>query len=379
MIELENVKKVYPDGTEAVRGVTFEIEEGELCVLLGPSGCGKTTTMKMINRLIPITEGHIYIDDTDNREMDENELRREMGYAIQEIGLFPHMTVGENIATVPTLKNWSDEEKEERARKLLNLMGMEPDEFIDNYPTELSGGQRQRVGVARSLGADPPIMLMDEPFGAIDPITRDRLQDEFLKIQNEIQKTIVFVTHDINEAIKMGDKVALLKEGELIQYSRPAELLAAPKNRFVRDFVGSDRTLKSLRLMKVDKAMKKSPRVVKEDQDLDSVGQIMKKEGVNYLIVVENGNKLKGWINREDVEEAGQGRVEDAMVQDTGAAEIGTSLADALTIMLERDVANLPVVDEENNLKGLLTFNDLQSLIGETYTESGGKHPEVSR
>ncbi len=379
MIKLENVKKVYPDGTEAVKGVTFEIKEGELCVLLGPSGCGKTTTMKMINRLIPITEGHIYIDGTNNRDMDENELRREMGYAIQEIGLFPHMTVGENIATVPTLKNWSDEEKEERARNLLNLMGMDPDEFIDKYPTELSGGQRQRVGVARSLGADPPIMLMDEPFGAIDPITRDRLQDEFLKIQNEIQKTIVFVTHDINEAIKMGDKVALLKEGELIQYSQPAELLAAPKNRFVRDFVGSDRTLKSLRLMKVDEAMKESPKVVKEDQDLESVGQIMKEEGVNYLIVVENGNELKGWINREDVEEEGQGKVADAMVRDTGATETGTSLANALTVMLERDVANLPVVDGNNNLKGLLTFNDLQSLIGETYTESGGKHPEVSK
>ncbi|MCF7890028.1 betaine/proline/choline family ABC transporter ATP-binding protein [Candidatus Bipolaricaulota bacterium] len=379
MIKLENVKKVYQDGTEAVKGVTFEIKEGELCVLLGPSGCGKTTTMKMINRLIPITEGHIYIDGTDNREMDENELRREMGYAIQEIGLFPHMTVGENIATVPTLKKWSDEEKKERARNLLNLMGMDPDEFIDKYPSELSGGQRQRVGVARSLGADPPIMLMDEPFGAIDPITRDRLQDEFLKIQNEIQKTIVFVTHDINEAIKMGDKVALLKEGKLIQYSQPAELLAAPKNRFVRDFVGSDRTLKSLRLMKVDEAMKESPRVVKEDQDLESVGRIMEEEGVNYLIVVENGNKLKGWINREDVEETGQGKVTDAMVTDTGAAEIGTNLADALTVMLERDVANIPVVDGNNSLRGLLTFNDLQGLIGETYTESGGKHPEVPR
>jgi osmoprotectant transport system ATP-binding protein len=379
MIKLENVKKVYPDGTEAVKGVNFEIKDGELCVLLGPSGCGKTTTMKMINRLIPITEGHIYIDGTDNRDMDENDLRREMGYAIQEIGLFPHMTVGENIATVPTLKNWSTQEKEARSRELLDLMGMDPDEFIDKYPSELSGGQRQRVGVARSLGADPPIMLMDEPFGAIDPITRDRLQDEFLKIQNEIQKTIVFVTHDINEAIKMGDKVALLKDGELIQYSPPAELLAAPKNRFVRDFVGSDRTLKSLRLMKVDEAMKESPRVVKEDQDLESVSETMNKQGVNYLIVVENGNKLKGWVNREDVEEVEEGTVADAMVTDTGAAEVGTSLADALTVMLERDVANLPVVDGDNNLKGLLTFHDLQSLIGETYTESGGKHPEVKK
>ncbi len=377
MIKLDNVSKVYPDGTEAVKEVSFEIDDGELCVLLGPSGCGKTTTMKMINRLIPISEGHIYIDGTDNREMDENELRREMGYAIQEIGLFPHMTVGENISTVPKLKNWSARESEERSRELLNLMGMNPEEFIDKYPTELSGGQRQRVGVARSLGADPPIMLMDEPFGAIDPITRDRLQDEFLKIQDEIKKTIVFVTHDINEAIKMGDKVALLKDGELIQYSPPAELLAAPKNRFVRDFVGSDRTLKSLRLMKVEKAMKESPRVVREDDDLEEINKIMQKNDINYLIVVEDGNKLKGWINREDAEAASSGVVADAMVEDTGAAETGTSLAEALTVMLERDVANLPVVDGEKRLQGLLTFHDLQNLIGETYTESGGKHPEV--
>lgn len=377
MIKIEDVKKIYPDGTEAVKGVNFEINEGELCVLLGPSGCGKTTTMKMINRLIPITEGDIYIDGTNNKEMDENDLRREMGYAIQEIGLFPHMTVGENISTVPKLKKWSAEESEKRSRKLLDLMGMDPDEFIDKYPTELSGGQRQRVGVARSLGADPPIMLMDEPFGAIDPITRDRLQDEFLKIQEEIKKTIVFVTHDINEAIKMGDKVALLKDGKLIQYAPPAELLAAPNNRFVRDFVGSDRTLKSLRLMRVEEAMKKSPRAVKEDDDLKDVKRTMEANEVNYLIVVENGNQLKGWINKEDAEAAGSGTVAEAMVEDTGSAQTGTSLAEALTIMLEKDVANLPVVDESNKLQGLLTFHDLQKLIGETYTERGGKHPEV--
>ncbi|MFP4589766.1 MAG: betaine/proline/choline family ABC transporter ATP-binding protein [Candidatus Bipolaricaulota bacterium] len=379
MIKLEHVSKVYQDGTQAVDDVSFEVEEGALCVLLGPSGCGKTTTMKMINRLIPITEGHIYIDGTDNTEMDQNELRRKMGYAIQEIGLFPHMTVGENIATVPTLEGWSSQEKKKRTKELLELMGMKPEEFVNKYPSELSGGQRQRVGVARSLGADPPIMLMDEPFGAIDPITRDRLQDEFLKIQSEIQKTIVFVTHDINEAIKMGDLVALLKDGELIQYSTPAELLARPENRFVRNFVGSDRTLKSLRLMKVEQAMKKSPRVVKEDDSLSSIEDLMVKEEINYLLVVENRKKLKGWVNREDIEDADGETVEDVMVQETGCVGRGTSLAEALTVMLERDVANLPVVDDDGRLEGLLTFNDLQGLIGETYTETGGKHPEVSK
>ncbi len=378
MITLENVKKIYPDGTEAVKGISFEVIDGNLCVLLGPSGCGKTTTMKMINRLIPITKGGIYIDDKDTKEMDENELRRNIGYAIQEIGLFPHMTVRENIATVPTLKDWDKERKEKRAEELLTLMGMDPDEFMEKYPTELSGGQKQRVGVARSLGADPPIMLMDEPFGAIDPITRDRLQDEFINIQEEIQKTIVFVTHDINEAIKMGDKVALMKDGELIQYSTPAELLAAPKSRFVRDFVGSDRTLKSLRLMKVEDAMKKSPRAVRKDDDLSEVTSIMAEEDLTYLMVVEDGRRLKGWVNRQDIEDE-SGVVADVMSEDTGSAELGTSLAEGLTVMLERDVANLPVVDEHGILQGIVTFNDLQSLIGETYTERGGKHPEVTQ
>jgi osmoprotectant transport system ATP-binding protein len=213
VIKLDKVTKVYPDGTEAVKEVSFEVDKGELCVLLGTSGCGKTTTMKMINLLIPITEGRIYIDGVDNTKMDENELRRNIGYAIQEIGLFPHMTVRQNIETVPVLKGWTKAERSKRAEELLELVGMDSSEFMDKYPSELSGGQCQRVGVARALGADPPILLMDEPFGAIDPITRVRLQDEFLKIQREIKKTIIFVTHDIYEAIKMGDKIALMNEG----------------------------------------------------------------------------------------------------------------------------------------------------------------------
>ena len=244
MISLDKVTKVYPDGTEAVKEVSFVVGEGEFCVLLGTSGCGKTTTMKMINGLIPITEGKIYIDGVDSTKMDENELRRNIGYAIQDIGLFPHMTVGQNIETVPVLKGWAKAERKKRAEELLELVGMDSDEFIDKYPSELSGGQCQRVGVARALGADPPILLMDEPFGAIDPITRVRLQDEFLKIQQEIKKTIIFVTHDIFEAIKMGDKIALMNEGRLVQYDTPANLLHRPKNEFVENFVGADRAIK---------------------------------------------------------------------------------------------------------------------------------------
>ena len=371
MIKLEDVSKIYPDGTEAVKDVSLEIQEGELCVLLGPSGCGKTTTMKMINRLIPITEGKILIDGTDNQELDENELRKDIGYAIQEIGLFPHMTVAENISTVPNLKGWSKEEARNRADELLELMGMDPNEHLDKYPVELSGGQRQRVGVARSLGANPPIMLMDEPFGAIDPITRDKLQDEFLNIQEEIQKTIVFVTHDINEAIKMGTKIALLKGGELIQYSAPAELLAQPKNQFVRDFVGTDRTLKSMRLMKAKNAMKTSPKTVSLDNEVSDIRRKMKEKEVDYLIVTDSSNRFRGWIEASEL----QGEVDsldEVLSRDVGSVSRETALSDALSLMLEEDVANIPVLGNDNVLEGILTFNDLQKLIGETYTEEGG-------
>jgi len=244
VITLDNITKVYPDGTEAVKEMSFEVGKGEFCVLLGTSGCGKTTTMKMINRLIPITGGNIYIDGVDNAKMDENELRRNIGYAIQEIGLFPHMTVGQNIEIVPVLKGWPKAQRKERAEQLLELVGMAPKEFIGKYPSELSGGQRQRVGVARALGADPPVLLMDEPFGAIDPITRTKLQDEFLNIQQEIKKTIIFVTHDIFEAMKMGDKIALMKDGRLVQYDTPNNLLYRPKNKFVVNFVGADQAIK---------------------------------------------------------------------------------------------------------------------------------------
>lgn len=245
MIKLENVTKVYPDGTEAVKNISFKVKNGEFCVLLGTSGCGKTTTMKLINRLIPLTSGKIYIDGVDNTRMNPNQLRRNMGYAIQEIGLFPHMTVGQNVETVPALKGWPKAERRKRVEELLKLVEMDPAEFLNKYPNELSGGQSQRVGVARALGADPPVLLMDEPFGAIDPITRTGLQDEFLKIQRTIKKTIIFVTHDIFEAVKMADRVALMNEGRLVQYDTPENLIHQPRNQFVRDFIGSDKAIKT--------------------------------------------------------------------------------------------------------------------------------------
>ena len=261
MIEFNNVSKTYSGSDRpVVNNLTFTIPDGEICVLVGPSGCGKTTSMRMVNRLIEPTEGEILIDGQKNTSMSGTQLRRKIGYAIQQIGLFPHRTIASNVGTVPGLVGWDKERTNRRVDELLDLVGLPPDQYRDRYPAELSGGQQQRVGVARALAADPPIMLMDEPFGAVDPITRDRLQQEFLHIQEDIKKTIVFVTHDIDEAIKMGDKIAILKEGGVLaQYDTPENILANPASDFVSSFVGADRVLKRLSLLQV------------KDMDLDPV------------------------------------------------------------------------------------------------------------
>ena len=374
MIKLENVTKIYPDGTRAVNNLSLEINKGEICVLLGPSGCGKTTTMKMINRLIPITSGKIYINGEDNTKIDENELRRNIGYAIQQIGLFPHMTVEQNIMTVPVLKGWPENKRKKRAKELLELVGLDPAIYSNKYPAELSGGQMQRVGVARALGADPEILLMDEPFGAIDPITRGRLQDEFLKIQEEIKKTIVFVTHDLNEAMKMGDKIALLKDGRLVQYDTPANLLYKPKNDFVRNFVGADRALQGLRLLKVKEVMSTSPPVVKVNDDLAVAKKRIEEEKIPWLMVVDNENRFLGWINKPDLDIHRQGeKVEKVVIPPTTTAFPETFLNEALSLMLSSAIGNLAIVDNKGRLKGVLTFDILREVIGKSYVGERSK------
>ena len=254
MIEFEDITKVYADGTEAIDGINFTVEEGTTTVLVGPSGCGKTTSMKLVNRLEEPTEGTVYVNGTDNQELDKIDLRRGIGYVIQEIGLFDHLTVGENIATVPELVGWDQSRIDDRVDELLELMDLSP-EYRDQYPRELSGGQRQRIGVARALAADPDILLMDEPFGALDPITRENLQDEFLQIQDRINTTILFVTHSIDEALKMGDRIAIFDVGEVVQYDTPAEILSNPKNEFVENFIGENQTFKQLSITPVREVM----------------------------------------------------------------------------------------------------------------------------
>ncbi len=247
MIRLEGVSKRYGNGQVAVHALDLEVGAGEVCMLVGPSGCGKTTTLKMINRLIEPSGGRILIDGEDVTKVDPVLLRRRIGYVIQQVGLFPHLSVGDNIATVPRLAGWDRERIRKRVGELLELVGLDPDEYRGRYPHQLSGGQRQRVGVARALGVDPPVLLMDEPFGAIDPIARDRLQQEFLRLQREVRKTVVFVTHDVDEAVRLGDRMAVLRQGGYLeQYGPPAEILARPATPFVADFIGSDRGLKRL-------------------------------------------------------------------------------------------------------------------------------------
>lgn len=257
MIELINVSKTYPKGQQAVKNVSFTVKEAEIFVLVGPSGCGKTTTLKMINRLIQPSSGKILIRKKDINNYNPIRLRRDIGYVIQEIGLFPHLTVGENIGLVPRLKKWPKAHKEERISDLLEMIGLEPDVFINRYPIQLSGGQRQRVGVARALAADPQIVLMDEPFGALDPISKEQLQDEFLKLQRKLQKTVVFVTHDIMEAIKLGDRLAIMRNGTTVQIDSPANVINNPADDFVREFLGGHRFQIEDKTIRIEKVIAK--------------------------------------------------------------------------------------------------------------------------
>jgi osmoprotectant transport system ATP-binding protein len=310
-IVFDHVTKRYGESPKpAINDLSLTIPAGEICVVIGPSGGGKTTAMKMINRLISITEGDITIDGTSVNALEKTELRRGMGYVIQQIGLFPHMTVADNVATVPKLLRWDKTRTHQRGRELLELVGLDPDEHGRRYPAQLSGGQRQRVGLARAMAADPPLMLMDEPFGAIDPITRERLQNDFLRLHREIRKTVVFVTHDIDEAIKMGDRICILREGGVLaQYDTPEAILARPADDFVARFVGADRGLKRLALRRLDeggllpadaangdRAPVCSPRTTLRD----ALSLMLTEGSTGVLVQSENGER-QGYLTFEIV------------------------------------------------------------------------------
>ncbi|MDQ1384895.1 MAG: osmoprotectant transport system ATP-binding protein [Actinomycetota bacterium] len=349
MIRLESVRKEYPGGLVAVDDLSFEVPSGEVCVLVGPSGCGKTTILRMINRLIEPTSGKILVDDEDILRVDPVELRRRIGYVIQQVGLFPHQTVAANVATVPRLLGWDRARVKARVDELLTLVGLPTGEYAQRYPAELSGGQRQRVGVARALAADPPIMLMDEPFGAIDPITRTQLQDEFLRLQQTLRKTIVFVTHDIDEAVKMGDHIAILRVGgHLAQYDPPDRLLAAPANDFVADFVGRDRALKRLRITHIDLVTLHTPPTV---SDVRAARAALE---TNPLVVIDGSG---GESNGGSIAVLTRG-AEAPVAVPTVAHD--RPLQDALALMLERHSAWVAVT-EDGRYRGLLGIDDFWS------------------
>lgn len=317
MINFENVTKIYETETKkitAVDKINLEIEEGEICVFLGPSGCGKTTLLRMVNRLIPITKGTIEVNGKNIQTLNLIELRRSIGYVIQQNGLFPNMTIEENICVVPKLLGWDRIKLKKRSNELLELFGLNPDEFSKRFPWELSGGQQQRVGIARALAADPPIMLMDEPFGALDPIIREHIQNEFLRIQENVKKTILFVSHDVDEAIRLADKVAIFKDGHLMQYDAPDDLLANPENDFVRDFIGNDRSLKRLTLLTVRDLLKTVKNVKKAANyggDLKQFSVQLKDNLRTALSVILSSPSGEAWVEDEKGNKVGVLRVSD--------------------------------------------------------------------
>jgi osmoprotectant transport system ATP-binding protein len=302
MIEFKNVTKVFEDGTEAIKGINLRIPKGKLVALIGPSGCGKTTTMKMINKLISPSSGTILINGKDTSKTDEVELRRNIGYVIQRIGLLPHMTIEENISLIPRLKGWKKEQYEGRVNELLNLVGLDPKVYRERYPLELSGGQQQRVGVIRALAAEPPIILMDEPFSALDPISREQLQDELKSIQNTIHKTIVFVTHDIDEALKIADEIAVMRDGEIEQIATPSELLSQPANEFVRAFIGEERLNDRQTQMQVIDIMEDNTNyvlyeeteytLIPYDATVHEAARVLLESGKPYLMVTKDDKKI---------------------------------------------------------------------------------------
>ena len=368
MIHFNEVTKTYPGASKpSVDNLTMSVPEGETCVVIGPSGCGKTTTMKMVNRLIEPSEGEIFVTGRNVLKQDPVELRRNIGYVIQQIGLFPHFTIRDNIAVVPKMLGWKKSRIDRRVDELLDVVSLEPARFRDSYPKQLSGGQRQRVGVARALAADPPVMLMDEPFGAIDPITRDRLQNEFLRLQKQMKKTIMFVTHDIDEALKMGTLVCILQVGgSLQQLDTPSNILSRPANNFVADFVGSDRGLKKLTLVRVGEVMKTDFPVGRHDDSTSEILKRMRTSDLDSLFIIDDMGKPAGYVTLEAVSGQPQKRIDQMLQPIIATTEAEATMKDAFSQMLSYGVRYLPVLGDRSKLVGMVSSDDAQRLVEQT-------------
>jgi osmoprotectant transport system ATP-binding protein len=365
VVALEHVTKRYgPPGTApAVGDLSLTVPAGEICVLVGPSGCGKTTTMKMINRLVEPTSGTVRIGGEDVMRLPAVDLRRRIGYVIQQVGLFPHMTVAENVAVVPRLLRWTPERTRDRVDELLDLVGLDPAGYRDRYAAQLSGGERQRVGVARALAADPPVMLMDEPFAAVDPIRRDRLQNEFLRLQAKVRKTVVFVTHDVDEAIKMADRIAILqKGGVLAQYDTPEAILSRPASEFVERFVGADRGLKRLSLARVRDLPLLEPVLVRAGETRADARRRLEGSPAPFALLVDGGEKPIGWLGTAEL--SGDGAIDASHAAPAASLlQPESTLRDALSAMLASSVQLGVVVDEHESVLGLISVNQISEVL----------------
>ena len=375
MIEFKNVKKSYKQNI-ILENFNMKIEEGNLVVLIGSSGCGKTTLLKMINRLIESTSGQILVDGKDIKSIDPIKLRRSIGYVIQQTGLFPHMTVKENIEIIPKLMGIDQSEIDAKTEELLNMVGLDPEKYSDRYPVELSGGQQQRIGVARAFATDAEIILMDEPFSALDPITRAELQEELFSIQKEYRKTIVFVTHDMDEALNLADKICILKNGKILQYDTPENILKNPAGSYVEDFVGKNKIWSMPEMIKAEDVMITSPIVVSPKRNLIQARQIMREKKVDSLLVVDKKYKLLGYITLESIQlaENKEITVEELMNNQPTYVANDINLPDLLTVFNNLKKGYLPVCDNDAKLLGLVTRSSLISVLSSQYIEMGGNN-----
>lgn len=370
MVRFEHVNKVYPDGTRAVEDLNLTVERGEFVCLIGPSGCGKTTTLKMVNRLHEPTSGTLSVNGKDVMKMDPVELRRSIGYVIQQIGLLPHMTIGQNVELVPRLLGWDPARRRRRVEELMPLVGLDPAQYRDRFPRELSGGQQQRVGVIRALAAEPDLILMDEPFGALDPITREALQDELKRLQAKLKKTILFVTHDMDEALKLADRIVIMKDGRLHQVGTPEELLRHPKDEFVAQFIGRDRLVSTPDLLTVAEVMIRQVVTAGPETGLAEAVNLMRRKRVDSLLIVDEEQRLLGLASArafEDGRRSGALTLAEVMRSAPATMRPGDSVQAAFEQMLLEGLEYLPVVDEQGVLQGLITRTSLVDVLSRAF------------
>lgn len=371
MIEIRNVTKKIGNNV-ILDDISLVVETGTLVVLIGSSGCGKTTTLKLINKLIKPTSGEIYINGKPISQENEIELRRKIGYVIQNTGLFPHLTIKENIELIPRLKKEkSVEEIEKRTLQLLEMVGLDSDEFLNKYPSELSGGQQQRIGIARAIATDAEIILMDEPFSALDPITRTSLQEQLFSLQDELKKTIIFVTHDMDEALKIADKICIMKDGRIAQYDTPENILRKPANDFVKDFIGEDRVWDNPEYIKARDIMIKNPIAVNSTRTVTQGIEIMRTSKVDSLLIIDRAKTLKGIVTVKDMKDIDDKSIllADIMSSEPLHVNEGDNLVEILNVMNRNSVGYIPVISDENKLVGLITRSSLLSVLSEQFLE----------